>query len=674
MVGSSYEIASTIGCGVAIFDFAISKQGRWGLMRYLTKTRFKSALECVSKLRYFDNPEYDNSTKHNDFLLALAEGGHQVGALATTMLANGIEIVETDHDAQVEATLELMKRDEVVIFEATIRSGRFFIRIDLLHKQGNLLRLYEVKAKSFDSSPHGSKVVGAKGQILSEFKPYLYDVAFQRHVVRACFPEMNVESFLVMPDKSTHTTQPFLTQRLPLTRNGTRVRVSVDQSLADGVAAREILYTLPVDALLDTLVADKVSVSGQAVSFVDALEIYSAALDAPPAPFPSASCSGCEFFTDASSAGALKDGRHACWSTHFGLAESQLGSTVFDLYGFTPKRTDAVVASGRVRLQDLNEIDVDLKEEPGRITQTHRQWLQCLEANGDHEPLVRKADLSKKLADLRYPIHFIDFETARSPLPFQPGKRPYELVLFQFSHHVVSADGAISHASEHLDIDTISSPSLGTMRALMNALSGDEGSVLHWWDYERTVLSEMKKQILAASDSEAPDRGELVAFIDSLIDGGRLVDLGRKITHETVFMPGTDGSSSIKLFLPALLEHTPATASKFAEPIYGARGGIASRNFTNHQWVQRDADGRVIDPYNLLDGRFEDADLADAEKIDDEAVISNGGAAMVAYGLAQSGSLDAAASERLKKQLLRYCELDTLAMVICWEGLREMAA
>lgn len=37
-----------------------------------------------------------------------------------------------------------------------------------------------------------------------------------------------------------------------------------------------------------------------------------------------------------------------------------------------------------------------------------------------------------------------------------------------------------------------------------------------------------------------------------------------------------------------------------------------------------------------------------------------------------AGSMSAEEALRLRKQLLRYCELDTLAMVMAWEGLQEL--
>lgn len=91
--------------------------------------------------------------------------------------------------------------------------------------------------------------------------------------------------------------------------------------------------------------------------------------------------------------------------------------------------------------------------------------------------------------------------------------------------------------------------------------------------------------------------------------------------------------------------------------------------------MQRNEEGLVIDPYLLLGERVDDPDLVGLERLEnEEQVIADGGAAMVAYGLLQSGLLDEAATQRLRIQLLRYCELDTLAMVFAWDGLNELLA
>ena len=69
-------------------------------------------------------------------------------------------------------------------------------------------------------------------------------------------------------------------------------------------------------------------------------------------------------------------------------------------------------------------------------------------------------------------------------------------------------------------------------------------------------------------------------------------------------------------------------------------------------------------------------DRAAREEEEDEAsaFVANGGAAMVAYGELQRRDLPAVERQRLERQLLRYCELDTLAMVMVYEALREWVA
>ncbi len=48
-------------------------------MRPLTKSRFKLALDCPTKLYYTGKEEYENKQEEDSFLEALAEGGYQVG-------------------------------------------------------------------------------------------------------------------------------------------------------------------------------------------------------------------------------------------------------------------------------------------------------------------------------------------------------------------------------------------------------------------------------------------------------------------------------------------------------------------------------------------------------------------------------------------------------------------
>ena len=60
----------------------------------------------------------------------------------------------------------------------------------------------------------------------------------------------------------------------------------------------------------------------------------------------------------------------------------------------------------------------------------------------------------------------------------------------------------------------------------------------------------------------------------------------------------------------------------------------------------------------------------DEMEMDEEETIANGGAALVAYSKLQFSDIEL--TDALKKALLCYCELDTLAMVFVWEYFNDM--
>ena len=55
---------------------------------------------------------------------------------------------------------------------------------------------------------------------------------------------------------------------------------------------------------------------------------------------------------------------------------------------------------------------------------------------------MRSRELKGKLKRWEYPLHFIDFETTISALPFHKGMRPYEAVAFQWSCHTIKKPGS----------------------------------------------------------------------------------------------------------------------------------------------------------------------------------------------------------------------------------------
>ena len=108
--------------------------------------------------------------------------------------------------------------------------------------------------------------------------------------------------------------------------------------------------------------------------------------------------------------------------------------------------------------------------------------------------------------------------------------------------------------------------------------------------------------------------------------------------------------------------------NKYSQPTN--KINVTSSNFPNEKiWLSL-KDGHIIDPYTTLKPIASVFDV-DLEFIDQNEEISDGNLAMVAYGKTQYTDMSEHERNAIKKSLLKYCELDTLAVVMAFEYLSE---
>ena len=199
-----------------------NEKGRPVKPKTLSKSRFKLALECPTKVFYSLDKRYVDARKDDEFLEALADGGFQVGALTKAMyLAEdpaAVEVTVTGDDAQVRETAAMLERENVTIFEGTIRHGNLLVRVDVLKKRGNVVELIEVKAKSWDRSEDSLTGKTAKSNPLApEWEPYVYDIAFQERVLKQCYPGLEVRPRLLLINKTAVNSLAGLGLKFPIT-------------------------------------------------------------------------------------------------------------------------------------------------------------------------------------------------------------------------------------------------------------------------------------------------------------------------------------------------------------------------------------------------------------------------------------------------------------------------
>ncbi len=632
--------------------------------KYLTKSRFKLAVDCPTKLYYTGKKEYANANDGNEFLEMLADGGFQVGELAKQMYPGGVEITAKNPEAAIAETTQYLGLDDFILFEPAIVFGSFLVRVDVLIKRGDSLQVIEVKAKSF--SGDASNLSGKRKSIAGDFLPYVQDVAFQKHVVQLAFPGCSVSAHLLMPDKSKTARVNGMNQWFKVQRSGRSTTVLVDERAKAPGLADSVLTCISVDHLANEVINNPIEIPGGGGSLAELADLWAQHYrsDERIAPMIGAQCGRCEF--KAEQGADKRSGFHECWKLANNWSDADFDQgTVLDIWNFRGK--DKLIQQGVYKLKQVTDTDLGVTDfDLATLSNNQRQWLQVAglppECQADGYYLDRDG-LAAEVRNWVYPLHLIDFETAAVALPFHAGRRPYEQVAFQFSHHTLQADGKLAHVDEFLCAEPGEFPNYRFVRALREALRHDQGTVMRWSHHENSILNAIKTQL---EKDEAPpaDADDLLSFIVSITKGGEraMVDLA-DLARKHYFHPATKGSNSIKKVLPAVLQSSPWLQGTYSQPIYGAQGGIPSKNFQNMAWLRRDADGQVRDPYKLLADKLEWLD-----EDEDNPGINQGGAASYAYLRLQFENLDPAERDALKKALLRYCELDTLAMGFVLQG------
>ena len=654
----------------------------------LSKSRFVQGLGCPQKLVYGrDSKVYRNRSSEDSFLASLAEGGFQVGELAKAHFPGGHDVKPINQAEALAETNALLAQENVVIFEAAIQFENCFIRVDVLEKIGNRFRIHEVKAKSYSLDEDGD-LLTKKGVPGAEWAKYLYDVAFQKWVVRRAFPNSNVTANLMLVDKASVSPVDGLNQCFRIVRESGRSSAVQQGEVPESVIAAGILKSVPVDHQCDVIYELAEHQDRFTGSFTELVRSLSAICseDASPTIRMKKDCGKCEF-KRLNEDDPLRSGFHECVATAYPGVNPDKESLVFDLWDF--RRKDQMLDQNVIRLVQLTEDDVGVSDDspvPGEgVSRTARQWLQVQKAkDNDTSVWLDRAVWEAEMATWTYPLHFIDFETTRVALPFFAGQRPYQSIAFQFSHHTVDADGRVSHAHQFLKAHPKINPNIDFVRALKDAIGGDDGTVFMYSPHENTTLNDVLREIEGSDEPgiEPKEVEELVEFLKSLVRPSKK-SLGQwvpsrpmvdqlDLVKKYLYLPETNGSNSLKAVLPAILNASDFLKTTYSAPIYGKGLEINSLNLTSRQWIELDAEGRVINPYNQLPDLGADLPPEERAELQGLEQIKDGGAALTAYARLMFEELPKGQRDAIKSSLLQYCELDTLAMVFLHQGVCDL--
>jgi len=614
----------------------------------LSKSDFKIASSCTKKLVY-KKASFETMNDGNEYMEMLAQGGHIVAKYAQLTFPGGIEVKADTIEAAIGVTKKLLAENEdIILFEASFSANEKIVRTDILEKKKNVLNIIEVKSKSYDSD---DDAYNAKRKLAE----YIEDIAYQTLVLKETYPDFEIHSFLLLPDKSKRTTieglagwfkvnkmveETFEMEELPAQNVIRFKKPLVEFKYENDPNRKYYIEQLQVDNLL-TLVPldDEVKAMMEVIQnrsnlFLDILQN-----GIKPEHFTlNKNCKGCEFNLEKEEA---KNGYRECWQE---LTDTD--PHIFDLYfggaiGHYKSGwyLDELIGKKKVSFWDLDT--ERFKDSKGKLgSRGQRQLLQFENTKAKKEWI--SPELADALKELKYPLHFIDFETYLGAVPHHKRMRPYELVAFQWSCHTIAIPDSEPIHSEYLNSD-YDFPNFRFAESLMKQI-GTAGTPLMWTPFENTILRNILEQMDVYGYTNDLLKDWLTNITTDSKQGreGRFVDLN-DLTLQYYFHPEMKGKTSIKKVLPAIWNNNPYLHSI---PWF-------------KKYVSDSASS--LNPYDTL--------APVIGELEREEVVKDGTGAMRAYQDLMFGA-DAENKERrenLKQLLLQYCELDTMAMVIIWK-------
>jgi hypothetical protein len=242
--------------------------------------------------------------------------------------------------------------------------------------------------------------------------------------------------------------------------------------------------------------------------------------------------------------------------------------------------------------QHIQQGNPEMADMPDALLNSLQQRVKTCTLN--NQPFVDYAGAQKAMAEWRFPLLFLDFETIQFSVPYWPGTRPYQQVPFQYSLHCLTDAGELSHAEFLAQPDTM--PAAALAEQLIRDC-GKEGSIIAYnAGFERRCIYQLAEWV--------PEQATELKAIAS-----RVVDL-LPVARAHYYHPSQKGSWSLKQVLPAIVPELS---------------------------------------YAELDG------------------VQNGGMAQTAFAEWLHPATTKERQKTLTGQLLRYCALDTVALVKIWQ-------
>jgi len=509
----------------------------------------------------------------------------------------------------------------------TLSTDNMSCKVDYTVEDSSHIGLYHVISSVLEDE---SEVYTKKGEPKYDYKQYFIRAALCHKIATAVYKEKRVESYLLMLDGS----KPMPVAGVEYDQFATGVwgiSGQVSPELADAIKRLDITETCRRYISGDINPAFKKNLT----AVISEAEYALKAKTVPP----------CNI-------------THVCANC---TAKDHCMKEVYPDYGTERTLFEINNLNYKIKNQILGENHYKMTDIPDKVL-TERQQIQKQKTLAqDPTPWFNREAFRSMTSEWKYPLHCLDFETAVFPVGVYANTLPMTGVIYQYSDHELAEDGTITKHTEYLSLEKGVNPTVGLVRHLKNTLEKDDGTVVVYSQHENTYLSFAYEQIRL---EQPEDADELLSFLRSIITPTEemLARTGEdpwtpvrplgdllEVVKASFYQKDMGGSNSIKQVLPAILASVGAVQEDWKD-------GYNGTNLKNQCIIKQNIDGTAVSPYDMLP-QFPGVEL------------HKGDQALELYGEVMLAKCTPERLAVIKKAMLAYCEMDTLAEVLVLQGL-----
>lgn len=606
----------------------------------ITDNRFQSALSCPLKLAHI----YMRREKSEDRLPFHQRNKLRLRDLFASSLPDLKQTSDNTEQAAEETKRLLQDGGNVTILGAVVRSGNFVSRIPILRREGNSFTIWQIhgKLRKRSEPPVIRDCSGRRAE-----QVYLLKAAYRSEIIRQIWPDSSVSVKLVFPRRG---------YKAPVSDLAGRISEGAQKQQKLLAEEAEELFVI-VDATegvqqMSRSVSDDVAHSafrGKSVSGV--CELINRPELAEGNAFGVKIHRACGYCKDRQ---PEREHEKGCWEEwFFDESLSRPERHTFELIGHGnhdeaergSHYQEQVVPPPKQSTFD----EIRLPHSPV-ISIGQRRLLQLASARDEEIPKLWLKPGVKELADLEYPMHFIDFEAATYAIPMMSGREPYSPLLFQFSSHTLYEGGRVNH---HFWLEEGAGGDRQHHRfteALLSVPDISHGTLIQYSPFEAQALNRLVRELRRVGGKARALSDEL----QKLVSGGkrghsRLFDISRTL-RDYYYNHRFEGSLGLKESLQNILmwekKHCPKKSMEIE--LAGMKVDLLA-----------DVNGNGPDPYRQI----QHPNLR----------IDEGVVAMHAYIALRNGLLSSDEQKLVPELLNRYCSLDTCALLIIWNHLAELS-